>query len=203
MNLEFPEISKRLLAASGAGLIALAALSACGAEDTGSGDTSNTADEAATEAAAEEEAASTGDGTSPDAPLAAGSTIEVADWSVTAPEATLDATDAILAADEFNAAPADGFQQSLITLEGTYNGTETGSLWLDVTFGVWADGTFYDSIDCMNTVENEITLVPDVSSGATSTGSACVEVPADAESYLLYFEDVLSMDGTQYFVEIG
>ncbi|WP_205324102.1 hypothetical protein [Glycomyces sp. YM15] len=203
MNLEFPEFSKRLLAASGAGLIALAALSACSPEDTGSGDTSSSADEAATEAAAEEEAASTGDGTSPDAPLAAGATLEVGDWTVTASEATLDATDAILAADEFNEAPADGFQQSLITLDGTYNGTETGSLWLDVTFGVWADGTFYDSIDCMNLVEDEITLAPDVSSGGTSTGSACVEVPADAESYLLYFEDILSMDGTQYFVEIG
>jgi hypothetical protein len=72
-----------------------------------------------------------------------------------------------------------------------------------VTFGVWADGTFYDSIDCMNLVENEITSVPDVSEGGTSSGSACVEVPSDAESYVLYFEDILSMDGTQYFVEIG
>ncbi len=44
MTLEFPEISKRLLAASGAGLIALAALSACGAEDSGSDDTENAAE---------------------------------------------------------------------------------------------------------------------------------------------------------------
>jgi hypothetical protein len=202
MNIEFPEISKRLLAASGAGLIALAALSACGAEDTGSGDTANAAEEAGADAEAEAEAPA-GDGTSPESPLAAGSTLEIGDWTVTASEATLDATDAILAADEFNAAPADGFQQSLVTLDGTYNGTETGSLWLDVTFGVWADGTFYDSIDCMNTVEDQITLVPDVSSGGTSTGSACVEVPAGADQYLLYFEDIMSLDGTQYFVEIG
>ncbi|MFG3341717.1 hypothetical protein [Glycomyces sp. NPDC048151] len=202
MNIEFPEISKRLLAASGAGLIALAALSACGTEDTGSGDTTNAAETEA-DAAAEEEAPAGGDGTSPDAPLAAGSTLEVGDWTVTASEATLDATDAVVAADEFNSAPAEGFQQSLVTLDGTYNGTETGSLWLDVTFGVWADGTFYDSIDCMNTVENQITLVPDVSAGGTSSGSACVEVPAGADQYLLYFEDILSLDGTQYFVEIG
>jgi hypothetical protein len=184
MNLEFPEISKRLLAASGAALIALAALSACSGEDTGSGDTSNAAEEAGDEAGAEEDAAegAAGDGTSPEAPLPAGSTLDVGDWTVT---------------------PAAGFQQSLVTLEGTYNGTETGSLWLDVTFGVWADGTFYDSIDCMNTVEDQITLVPDVSGGGTSAGSACVEVPADADTYLLYFEDILSFDGTQYFVEIG
>lgn len=198
MNIEFPEISKRLLAASGAGLIALAALSACGTEDTGSTDTSN----AAEDAGAEEEAPA-GDGTDVEAPLAAGSTLEVGDWTVTVAEATLDATEAVLAADEYNAAPAEGFQQSLVTLDGTYNGTGTGSLWLDVTFGVWADGTYYDSIDCFNTVADQITLVPDVSSGGTSTGSACVEVPAGADSYVLYFEDLMNLDGTQYFVEIG
>lgn len=204
MNLEFPEISKRLLAASGAALIALAALSACSGEDTGSGDTTNAAEEAGDDAGAEDESAggAAGDGTSPEAPLPAGSTLEVGDWTVT-PAATLDATDAIVAADDFNSAPAAGFQQSLVTLEGTYNGTETGSLWLDVTFGVWADGTFYDSIDCMNTVEDQITLVPDVSGGGASAGSACVEVPTDADTYLLYFEDILNFDGTQYFVEIG
>lgn len=203
MNIEFPEISKRLLAASGAGLIALAALSACGAEDTGSTDTTNAAEEAGAEEGAEEEEAPAGDGTDVEAPLAAGSTLEVGDWTVTVSKATLDATEEILADDEYNSAPAEGFQQSLITLDGTYNGTDTGSLWLDVTFGVWADGTYYDSIDCTNMVSDQITLVPDVSAGGTSTGSACVEVPTGAEEYVLYFEDLMNIDGTQYFVEIA
>jgi len=197
MNIEFPEISKRLLALSGATLIGLAALTAC-SPDTDSGSNGDT--DTAEEAAEEEDAA--GDGTSPEAPLAAGSSLEVGDWTVT-PTITLDATEEILAQDEFNTEPVEGNQQSLITLEGTYNGTDTGSLWLDVTFGVWADGTFYDTIDCSNLVDGEITLEPDVSAGGATTGSACAEVPTGADTYLLYFEDLMSLDGTQYFVEIG
>jgi hypothetical protein len=201
MNVELPEISKRLLAASGAALIALAALSACSAEDSGSNDTES-AEEAGGEEAAEEEVAAGGDGTSPDAPLAAGSAVEITDWTIT-PAVTLDATDEIMGMNEFNEAPAEGSQQSLVTIDGVYNGTETGSMWVDVSFGIWADGTFYASSDCLNTVENELFSLPDVSPGGTATGNSCVEVPTGAESYLFYVEDLWALDGTQYFVEIG
>ncbi|HEX2144972.1 MAG TPA: hypothetical protein VHG10_10740 [Glycomyces sp.] len=200
MSIEFPEVSKRLLAASGAALIALAALSACGTEATGSGDTSNAAEEAGAEEGGEEAAA--GDGTSPEAPLPAGSAVEITDWTVT-PSATLDSTEAIMGMNEFNEAPAEGNQQALVTIDGTYNGTETGTLWMDVTFGIWADGTFYDSVDCLNTVENSAYDSAEVSGGSSASGDSCVEIPAGAETYLLYIEDTWSFEGTQYFVEIG
>lgn len=199
MTIELPEISKRLLAVGGTALIGLAALSACGGEDSGTGDAS-AASETGAEAAADDEAG--GDGTSPDSPLPAGSTVEVTDWTLTA-TGTLDATEEILAFDEYNEAPADGFQQGIVTLEGTYSGDASGSLWTDASFGIWADGTFYDSLDCMNTVENELMEVAEVSAGSSATGSACVEIPAGAESYLIYIEDVWALDGTQYFIEIG
>ncbi|WP_026925564.1 hypothetical protein [Glycomyces arizonensis] len=198
--------ARKLLAVAGTGLIGLAALTACGAEDDGGAgaDTgTDTAESAEADASGGDEAAATGDGTGADAPLAAGSTVEVGDWSLTVTETELDATDAIMDFNEFNEAPADGFQQALLTLDGTYNGTETGSLWLDITVGIWADGTFYDSTDCLNVVEGDLTEAPDVSGGGASSGSACVEIPSDAETYLVYFEDLMSFDGTQYFVEIG
>jgi hypothetical protein len=201
MNIAFPEISKRLLAVSGATLIGLAALTACGGGETGTDSDTGSTGETAEGAAADDEAAG-GDGTSPESPLPAGSTVEVTDWTLTA-TGTLDATEAILASDEFNEAPAEGFQQALVTLEGTYNGDASGSLWTDASFGIWADGTFYDSLDCMNTVENDLMDVAEVSAGSSATGSACVEVPAGAESYLIYIEDIWAMDGTQYFIEIG
>jgi hypothetical protein len=194
MNTASPEISKRLLAVSGAALIALAALTACGGGETDAG-SDGTADEA-------DAGTATDDGTSPDAPLPAGTAVEIVDWTVTA-TGTLDATEEILAAGDYNEAPADGSQQSLVTLEGVYNGTGSGSLWTDASFGIWADGTFYNSLDCMNTVENDLMDTPDVSGGSTATGAACVEVPTGAESYLIYIEDLWAMDGTQYFIEIG
>jgi hypothetical protein len=196
MNVELPEISKRLLAVGGAALVGLAALSACGGEDTGS----DAGDGAVEEAGAEEAAG--GDGTSPEAPLPAGSAVEITDWTLTG-TVVLDATEEVLAANEFNEAPAEGFQQSLVTLDGTYNGTESSSLWLDASFGIWADGTFYDSVDCLNTVENDLMDAAEVSGGSTSSGASCVEVPAGAETYLLYIEDLWSFEGTQYFIEIA
>ncbi|THV27548.1 hypothetical protein [Glycomyces paridis] len=203
MNTEFPDLTKRLLAASGAALIGLAALTACSAEEgDGGSDTDTTTEADAAEEGGEEEAAATGDGTSPDAPLAAGSAVEITDWTITG-TVELEATDAVLGANEFNEAPADGNQFSLVTLEGTYSGTEAGSLWLDATFGIWADGTFYDSVDCLNTVENDLMDTADVSSGSVASGAACVEVPTGAETYLLYVEDLWALDGTQYFVEIA
>ncbi|RRR99262.1 hypothetical protein [Glycomyces terrestris] len=205
MNIEFPEISKRLLAAGGAALIALAALSACSAgEDASGGDTG--AEETQVEEAAEggaEEAPAGGDGTSPESPLPAGSTVEITDWSLTGSAVELDATDAVMGANEFNTEPAAGNQFALVTIDGTYNGAETGTLWLDATFGIWADGTFYDSVDCLNVVENNIMDTAEVSPGSSASGSSCVEIPTGAETYLLYFEDVWSLDGTKHFVEIG
>jgi hypothetical protein len=201
MNIEFPEISKRLLAASGAALIALAALSACSAgEDTSGGDTGS--NDSAAEEVVEEEEAATGDGTTPEAPLPAGSTVEITDWSVTG-SVEIDGTEAVMGANEYNTEPAAGNQFALVTLEGTYNGDATGTLWVDATFGIWADGTFYDSVDCLNMVENDLLDVAEVSPGSSASGSSCVEIPTGAESYLLYVEDLWSLDGTKYFVEIG
>lgn len=204
MNIEFPEISKRLLAASGAALIALAALSACSAgEDTADGGDTGS-DESTVEAAAEEgaeEEAATGDGTSPESPLPAGSEVEVGDWTISVSDVQLDATDAIMAENEFNTPPAEGNTLAMFTVDGTYNGSETGTLWLDATVGIWADGTFSET--CTNVVPNDIINTTEVTSGATSTGATCAEIPADAESTLIYIEDIWSLDGTKYFIEIG
>ncbi|MFB9658298.1 hypothetical protein ACFQS3_18835 [Glycomyces mayteni] len=203
MNIEFPEISKRLLAVSGATLIGLAALSACGtgddaagggSEDTGS-DTTTAAEEAA------EEDTATGDGLSPEAPLPAGSTVEVGDWTLSVSDVQLDATDAIMAENEFNEAPADGNTLAMFTVDGTYNGAETGTLWLDATVGIWADGVMSET--CTNVVPNDIINTVDVTAGATSTGATCAEVPADAEQTLIYIEDIWALDGTVYYIEIA
>lgn len=201
MNIELPELSKRLLAAGGAALIGLGALSACGGEgDTGSEGGADT--ETAAEDGGEEAEAAAGDGTSAEAPLPAGSAVVVGDWTVTG-EVVLDATEDIMAANEFNTEPAEGSQQALVTLDGTYDGDATGTLWLDVTFGIWADGTFYDSVDCLNVVEDGVIDAPEVSPGGTAAGASCVEIPTGADTYLLYFEDLFSFDGTQYFVAIA
>ncbi|WP_335989706.1 hypothetical protein [Glycomyces sp. MUSA5-2] len=203
MNIELPEISKRLLALSGATLIGLAALSACGTGDDttggGSDDTGSDTTTAAEEAA--EEGTATGDGLSPEAPLPAGSTVEIGDWTLSVGDVQLDATDAIMAENEFNTPPADGNALAMFTVDGTYNGAETGTLWLDATVGIWADGVMSET--CTNVVPNDIIDATEVTAGGTSSGATCAEIPADAEQTLIYVEDVWSLDGTVYYIEIG
>jgi hypothetical protein len=201
MNIELPELSKRLLAVGGAALIGLAALAACSPESDGGTDTTNAAEDAGADDGAAEEETTSGDGTSPDAPLAAGSTIAVGDWTIGVSDVNLDATDAIMAENEFNEAPEAGFQQAMYTVEGTYDGTETGTLWLDVTVGIWADGTFYSG--CANVVPGVLLDTPDVSGGGEASGATCAEIPEGTTDALIYVEDLFSLDGTQYFIEIA
>lgn len=188
---------KKLLAVGAAGLLGLAALTACDdATDSDPATSAETAENEGREAAGD-------DGTELDAPLAAGSTVEIGDWSLAFTSIELDATEAILGVNQFNEKPADGFQHALLTIEGTYNGSETGVLWLDVTAGIWADGAFYDSTSCTSVVDGSLLEAPDVSDGGTASGSVCVEIPSDAENHVAYFEDFLSFDDERYFIAIG
>lgn len=199
MNFDFdaPALGK-LLAVGTIGLFGLTALTACDDETDAAAQDAPASAEAA-DADTDEAAA---DGTGHESPLPAGSTVEVGDWSLALASIELDATEAIMGANQFNEAPADGFQQALLTIEGTYNGTETGALWLDVALGVWADGAFYDSTGCTNVVDGGLMDAPDVSAGGTASGAACVEIPADADTYVVYFEDFLSFDAERRFVAI-
>ncbi|GAB3997474.1 hypothetical protein GCM10029992_20450 [Glycomyces albus] len=63
----------------------------------------------------------------------------------------------------------------MYTVEGTYNGDETGTLWLDLTIGVFAGGTYYN--ECSNVVPGDILDAPEVSNGASASGSDCAEFP--------------------------
>lgn len=196
LDLDAPALGK-LLAVGTIGLFGLAALTACDDETGAAADTP-----ASTEAADTDTDEAAADGTGPEAPLPAGSTVEVGDWSLALASVELDATETIMGVNQFNEAPADGFQQALVTIDGTYNGADTGAMWLDFMVGVWADGAFYDSTDCSNVVEGSLMDAPDVSGGGTASGATCVEVPSDAETYVVYFEDFLSFDAEQRFVAI-
>lgn len=153
-----------------------------------------------TSEAAEETAA---DGTSPDSPLPAGTEVEVGDWTITVSDVELDATEAVLAENEFNEEPADGNQFAMYAVEGTYNGDETGTLWLDLTIGVFAGGTYYD--DCPNVIPDDLIDSSEVANGADASGNECAEIPsADADGALIYIEDIWSIDDdNRVYLEIA
>lgn len=192
---------KKLATIGAVGLLGFG-LAACDAEDaTGSGSDGGGDETSETASGAAEETA--GDGTSPDSPLPAGTEVEIGDWTVTVSDVELDATETILAENEFNEEPADGNQFAMYTVEGTYNGDEAGTLWLDLTIGVFAGGTYYS--ECSNVVPGDLIDTPEVANGGTASGNGCAEFPsAESDGAIIYIEDLWSIeDDNRIYLEIA
>jgi hypothetical protein len=211
MNLEFPEISKRLLAASGAGLIALAALSACSGEDTGSDDTSSTSDEAAAgEDAAQDEAAETcevtpaveGGGTDFAAPLELCQAGSVEGWDVAVTAVELDATQTILDENFLNEEPADGSQYLMFTLSGTNTGDAASDPFIGLTTAVDIGDMRYE--DTCGVLPNDLVDVGEIAPGESFTANGCVFVDsAGVEESVLALSSFVSMDETEVYYKLG
>jgi len=210
MNLEFPEISKRLLAVSGAGLIALAALSACSGEDTGSDDTSSTSDEAGDGAAQEEAAAETcevapaveGGGTDFAAPLALCQAGSIEGWDVAVTAVELDATQTILDENFLNEEPADGSQYLMFTLAGTNTGDAASDPFIDLMTAVDIGDMRYE--DTCGVLPNDLVDVGEIAPGESFTANGCVFVDsAGVEESVLALSSLLSMDETEVYYKLG
>lgn len=209
MTLEFPEISKRLLAASGAALIALAALSACSAEDSGSDDTENAA-EAGDEAPAEEEAVETcevapaveGGGTDFAAPLELCQAASIEGWDIAVTAVELDATATVMDANTFNEEPADGSQYLMFTLTGTNTGTEAVDPFIGLNTAV--DIADYRYEDTCGVLPNDLVDVGEVAPGESFTANDCVFVDsAGVEESVLAVSDFMSMEETEVYFKLG
>lgn len=192
--------AKRALAVGTAGLFGLAGLAACGqAAETGEADSDETAE--AVEAEEADAETGEGDGSSLDSPLPAGSSVEVGDWTVTISEWNADATDDILSENEFNEEPAEDNQFAMFRVEGTYNGDEQGSLWLDLSVEVAAGGILYDTT-CGSTPD-DLFMTDDVTNGGSVTGNDCRELPSDAAGEAVFaVSDLFSFDGEKVYIAV-
>lgn len=80
----------------------------------------------------------------------------------------------------------------MFSIEGTYGGPDSSALWLEFSFGMWADGAFY--LPCPATTPDDIYMTPEVSGGNTVSGTVCIEIPTDVDEVVPYLEQV---DGEQ------
>ncbi|MBG6237695.1 hypothetical protein IWX78_000638 [Mycetocola sp. CAN_C7] len=138
------------------------------------------ADEAETEASAE-----VGTRENP-API--GTTVEITTagaptYEVTLGAPTLDATDVILAENQFTEAPPEGFQYALLPVTVTYTGTETGTPWIDlqITY-VSAAGTTHTQSDALAVAPSPTFMeINELYPDASGTGNIVIAIPtADA-----------------------
>lgn len=116
------------------------------------------------------------------APLPLGASAEIGPWTVTVSDVDLNADDAIIAANPYTdpLPPREG-RYVLVWLEATYNGEGVSSASMDLRVAIaGSDNRHYIDYDCDANPPNGIWTEPDLSSGGTAAGSACVTMPPEA-----------------------
>lgn len=146
----------------------------------GSGDTKVTAPsgEAGSDAGAAENKPEAGSGTREN-PSPLGSVIESDDWRVVVNSVNLAATDAVLAANQFNDPPAEGSEYILVNYSVTYIGDDPNGQtpgFVSVEY-VTADGRTINSFD-KSVVEPEAITSSTLYKDGTATGNTAFEVPS-------------------------
>lgn len=118
-------------------------------------------------------------------PLPLGTPIEGEDWVVTVNEVTPDATDAVMAANQFNDAPAEGTQYLLADVTVEYTGDESEMIMLGTGFAfVTATGETIDAGDAFAVGPDELDTAQELYNGGTAQGNVVFQVPEGADGLL-------------------
>lgn len=208
---------KRILVSSAFIAVTAFGLAACGSaaptvkaptsdESTSSEtETGETTDDAgADEAAAKEDDTSAAVGTREN-PAPAGSTVKLGEYSVSLGATATNANDAIAAENQFNEPPVAGRQFVMVPVTVTYNGSESGLPWLDLSVNfVGSAGNTYggsgSTDDYCGVIPVALSDQGEIYGGATSAGNVCVSVPsAEVEGGTWVVEESLSFDDTKVF----
>lgn len=137
-------------------------------------------------------------------PVPAGTTVRVGDWQVTLGPTVLDAITQIATENQFNEPPATGRRFTLVPVTVTYNGTESGTPWIDLSIKFYgASGNTFGAggeDDYCGVVPDSFNDVSEMFPGARGSGNACVSVPTDqvvGGSWIV--ENSLSFEGIRVF----
>jgi hypothetical protein len=114
-----------------------------------------------------------------DAVLPLGKSGQLSEYTVTVDSVTQDANDVVANENQFNG-PPNG-QYVLVGLTVTYNGTDDGDPWIDLsTEFVGTDARKYDTSSCTAVIPNEASDVPTLLTGGTASYQVCMDVPPTA-----------------------
>ncbi|MEV7606535.1 hypothetical protein AB0N65_13945 [Paenarthrobacter sp. NPDC089322] len=111
-----------------------------------------------------------------------GSTIESDDWRVVINSVTLAATDAVVAANQFNKPPAPGSEYILVNYSATYIGDDPDGqmpAFVSIEY-VTATGTTVSGLDSLVVAPESIDSMSTLYKDATATGNKAIEVPTAA-----------------------
>lgn len=130
-----------------------------------------------------------GEGTR-DNPFPIGTTVVASElgedtWEITLGQPVLNATDVVLAENEFNEAPEDGFQYAVVPMTVTYLGSDSADPWFDINLEfVSAAGTTHTEFDTFAVgPAPAFSDINELFPGATAEGNWTMLIPIDnAES---------------------
>jgi hypothetical protein len=123
----------------------------------------------------------TGDGSRTN-PLQPGTAVDVGDWSVVLGVTIQNADDLVAEENQFNDPPVDGRQFVMAPLAATYQGTKSGTAWIELGFKFLgsAGNTFGSSSDdSCGLIPGDLLDQGEAYPGATVEGNVCVSVPTD------------------------
>lgn len=135
-------------------------------------------------------------------PQPMGETVTVGDWEISVTEVAEDATDVVLAENQFNDPPADGRQFVMIGIEATYIGTESDTLGFSVSINtVGPLAVSYTGEDTCGVIPGELESFAEVFPGGQISGNLCWSIRTDEVADLvMYLQEALSFDESVVFV---
>lgn len=147
-----------------------------------------------------EDTTSTETGTNDNELVAIGVPALVGIWDITVISVTPDASDAVLAENEFNEAPEEGEQFFLATLEVTYVGEESSTFWLDMSLkALGTSNVAYEAFEAScGVIPDDINEAGETFPGGTLSGNVCWKISSDdATSLAMIADESFSLDGTR------
>ncbi len=131
-----------------------------------------------------------------------GDTVTIGDWDVSVTGMVEDATDAVLAENQFNDPPAEDHQFVIVGIDATYTGTDSDTLGFSVSFNaVGPLAVSYTGEDSCGVIPDGVDSFAEVFSGGTVTGNLCWSVRSDeVDDLVMYLRESISFDDTTVFV---
>ena len=174
--------------------------------DTGTDEAEEPAEDAVEDEVAVEEPAEAALGTR-DNPLPVGTRLEMGDWTLAVTEVTLDATEQVMAENEFNDPPVRGRQFVLFTVDATYEGEDSGMAFVDFSWAVVgsAGNTFGTAMeDYCGVIPDSLDGTGETYPGGNVSGNVCVSVASDqVDGATIRIEETFSFDDTRAFYAIN
>ncbi|MFD3596176.1 hypothetical protein ACFWU5_25940 [Nocardia sp. NPDC058640] len=138
-------------------------------------------------------------------PVPLGETFDVGeDWQVSVISVDTNATDDVLAENQFNDPPASGRQFVIIRTAAKYVGEETGLPWIDLDYQFYGSkGNTYDTGDSCGVIPDSLNDVDELYPDAGDEGNVCFSVPADQiDKGAVIVEESWTMNDSKTFFAI-